>query len=270
MAMTPSQKAFRYRENVERKKNGMPPLPTKGEPGFDPTIGLPRNDVVANAPRRKVGRPSNVEKAARLAEEHARAAERKRAKMEAAGAPPAGPEPEPLQGEVQEPRARGGARRLNAEASVETEAASAAKARPSKRKGGGATVVTDADVDALGLQVFGAHQILAGITGLPELAISGPEAKMIAAQSMRTANAFGLDNIMDSKWWALGSLAATCGAIYWPRFNALTVRLQAEAARNAPPAPPSGQAENPNPQAVAPANVADGGAQDSSESLNLH
>lgn len=101
--------------------------------------------------------------------------------------------------------------------------------RPSKKKG--KVSFSGEDLDALAKQVMGLHQLASIATGIPELAISEQESKMLGGSLASVAEEYGLE--LSGKTGAMLQLIAVCGMIYVPKFAVLKTRVAEAKARRA-------------------------------------
>lgn len=86
-------------------------------------------------------------------------------------------------------------------------------------------------VEANAKQIFGVHQVLAGMFAIPELALTREECVALSEQALETSAAFGIDELLESKWFSLVAFVGTLGMVYFPRFNMLRERLAREQAQ---------------------------------------
>ena len=83
------------------------------------------------------------------------------------------------------------------------------------------------DTAKLARQIQGIHQIGAMVSGIPEFAISGPEAETLAVAVEGVAREYDLS--IDGKTGAALQLAFACASVYGPRVFVIAKRRRAEA-----------------------------------------
>ena len=105
---------------------------------------------------------------------------------------------------------------------------SATGAGTAKKKAASKTY-TASDRVVMGKQLAGMHQMVAMMTGLPELAMSEEEGTMLADAIVNVAEQYDL--AIDGKTGAALQLAMTAAMIYGPR--ALAIRARAQMAKQA-------------------------------------
>lgn len=96
--------------------------------------------------------------------------------------------------------------------------------KPGRRKKG----MSDEDKGTLAKQVMGLHQIASMATGVPELAISEPEAALLASAIANVSVEYGLS--MSGKTGALLQLLGVAAMVYLPRLGAVKQRAIAKKA----------------------------------------
>jgi len=98
-----------------------------------------------------------------------------------------------------------------------------AKAKPKPKK----TIYGGDEIGIMGRQLVGVHQIVAMVTGIPEIQIQEQEGALLAQSIANVANEYGLE--IDGKTGASVQLFMTVAMIYGPRF--LQFRARAKSAQ---------------------------------------
>lgn len=80
------------------------------------------------------------------------------------------------------------------------------------------------EIGIMGRQLVGVHQIVAMVTGIPEIVIGEQEAVMLAQSVANVANEYGLE--IDGKTGASIQLFMTVAMIYGPRFLQFRARAK--------------------------------------------
>lgn len=93
------------------------------------------------------------------------------------------------------------------------------RGRPPKR-----AVYSDEAKSTLARQIIGLHLIASQATGIPELALSEPEAAMLAESVAAVSVEYGLS--LSGKTGALIQLIAAAAMVYAPRFGAINKRVK--------------------------------------------
>jgi hypothetical protein len=135
--------------------------------------------------------------------------------------------PEAAAPETDPPKKRRGRPPKNPQLQQETVTPGAkAKPGPKAKK----TIYGSDEIGIMGRQLVGVHQIVAMVTGIPEIVIQEPEANLLAQSVANVANEYGLE--IDGKTGASIQLFMTVAMIYGPRFLQFRARSK-QAQQNA-------------------------------------
>jgi hypothetical protein len=148
---------------------------------------------------------------------------------------PASPTPAPASDQVAPPEKRGRGRPSNVERMAREGAEPVAPGTDAPvlrtRKARSKKPVMDMDKGLLAKQLQGLHLIAVNVTGMPELAISDPEAAMLSDAVVNVCEEYGLS--ISGKTGALIQLLAACGMVYLPRLAKVKQRMEQVKAQRA-------------------------------------
>lgn len=106
------------------------------------------------------------------------------------------------------------------------------------------------DLDELAKKIQGIHGMIALMTGLPEVAVSDMESKMLATAMSDMSREYGLE--VSGKTAATIQLVGTAAIIYMPRVGAIKAKIDAAKRKHAQSQPIEGEVVHPNGTAAAP------------------
>lgn len=129
--------------------------------------------------------------------------------------------------EAEKPKPRRGRPRKNPELLTEEIPGKAPAASKPRKTAKGKGV----DTEALAQQLVGVHQIVAMVSGIPEVQINEQEASHLAKGITAVCEVYDLS--LDGKTGAALQLVAAAAMIYGPRIWAFTARVKSERAQSA-------------------------------------
>lgn len=93
-----------------------------------------------------------------------------------------------------------------------------------KKSGGAKKSANKSDAAAFAKQIVGVHLLIAGVTGLPEMAINETEGRLLADALISVSEEYGL--LLGGKTGAAIQLFAAAAMVYTPRAFAISRKMQ--------------------------------------------